>query len=196
MVAFPQRGSCLCGDVAYDLLEDPLTVYVCHCTDCQRQTGSSFALTAIVTRDALKRVRGRPEEYSIELGDGRVKQASFCARCATRLWEPSRISTLAILEPGKVGLHVTAIANISLEDHHPDSVAEFDRMVAERPEILECFATSGQQDYTLKIICESIVEYDRLLNEHILSCKPVHTVSTSFVLHGTKHTTALPLPGD
>ena len=100
MIAFPQRGSCLCGDIAFDLLEDPLTVYVCHCTDCQRQTGSSFALTAIVIREALKLVRGTPEEYSIELHDGRIKQAHFCARCATRLWEPSSVSTLAVLEPG------------------------------------------------------------------------------------------------
>jgi Lrp/AsnC family leucine-responsive transcriptional regulator len=122
---------------------------------------------------------------------------SPCWRRVRRLEEQGVIrANVAILEPGKVGLHVTAIANISLEDHHPDSVAEFDRMVAERPEILECFATSGQHDYTLKVICESIVEYDRLLNEHILSCKPVHTVSTSFVLRGTKHTTALPLAGD
>lgn len=122
---------------------------------------------------------------------------SPCWRRIRRLEKQGVIrASVAILEPKKVGLHVTAIANISLEDHHPDSVAEFDRMVAERPEILECYATSGQQDYTLKVICESIVAYDRLLNKHILRCKAVHTVSTSFVLRGTKDTTSLPLPID
>ncbi|MEJ2535415.1 MAG: Lrp/AsnC family transcriptional regulator, partial [Gammaproteobacteria bacterium] len=68
---------------------------------------------------------------------------------------------VALLDPERVGLHVTAIANVTLEDHHPDSVAEFDRIVKGRPEILECYATSGQYDYTLKVICESIVAYDR-----------------------------------
>jgi DNA-binding Lrp family transcriptional regulator len=122
---------------------------------------------------------------------------SPCWRRVRRLEKLGVIrANVAILEPEKVGLHVTAIANVSLEDHHPDSVAEFDRMVAERPEILECYATSGQQDYTLKVICESITAYDRLLNEHILRCKAVHTVSTSIVLRGTKHTTALPLAGE
>ncbi|MCW8926185.1 MAG: Lrp/AsnC family transcriptional regulator [Xanthomonadales bacterium] len=119
---------------------------------------------------------------------------SPCWRRVRRLERQGVIrANVAILEPEKVGLHVTAIANVSLEDHHPDSLLEFDRMIAERPEILECYATSGQQDYTLKVICESIAAYDRLLNEHLLSCRAVQTVSTSIVLRGTKHTTALPL---
>lgn len=101
---------------------------------------------------------------------------------------------VVLLDPEKVGLHVMAIANISLEDHHPDSVAEFDRVVRECRQILECYATSGQYDYTLKVICESIGDYDRLLGEQILRCKAVHTVNTSFVLRSTKDTTVLPLP--
>jgi DNA-binding Lrp family transcriptional regulator len=101
--------------------------------------------------------------------------------------------TVALLNAERVGLQVMAIANVSLEDHHPDSVADFDRVVRERPEILECYATSGQYDYMLKAICASIQAYDRLLSEHLMRCKAVHTVNTSFVLRTTKSTTALPL---
>ena len=54
VVAFPQHGGCLCGDLRYSLAEDPLTLYVCHCTDCQRQTGSSFALSMLVRLEALE----------------------------------------------------------------------------------------------------------------------------------------------
>ncbi len=100
MVVFPQRGSCLCGDIQYTLSEDPLTLYACHCTDCQRQSGSSFALSMIVRGEALQIGRGRPQEYSIEMADGRLKQARFCSRCSTRLWGPSSVSGLAVLEPG------------------------------------------------------------------------------------------------
>jgi DNA-binding Lrp family transcriptional regulator len=92
-------------------------------------------------------------------------------------------SNVAILKPDKVGLDVIAIANISLEDHHPDSVKEFDEMVKSRPEILECYAMS----------CPSIKAYDALLARRILQCKAVHTVNTSFVMRSTKYTTALPL---
>ncbi len=100
MVVFPQRGSCLCGDVEYSLSEDPLTLYVCHCTDCQRQTGASFALSMIVRREAIQTVRGQPKQYSIEVADGRLKQSRFCSRCCTRLWGSSSVAGLAVLEPG------------------------------------------------------------------------------------------------
>ena len=102
-------------------------------------------------------------------------------------------ATVALVDAERVGLAVTAIAMVSLEDHHPDSVAEFDRVVQERPEILECHATSGQYDYTLKVVCESIKAYDRLLSRWIMPCKAVHTVNTSFVLRSGKRSTALPL---
>jgi hypothetical protein len=100
MVVFPQRGACLCGDVEYSLGEDPVTLYACHCTDCQRQSGSSFALSMIVRQEALRLVRGRPDQYSIEMADGRLKRAHFCSRCSTRLWGPSTVPGLAVLEPG------------------------------------------------------------------------------------------------
>jgi hypothetical protein len=100
MVAFPQHGACLCGDVGYRLTEDPLTLYACHCTDCQRQSGTSFALSMIVRLRALEITRGRPGEYTIEMGDGRLKRSNFCGRCSTRLWGLSSLNGFAVLEPG------------------------------------------------------------------------------------------------
>jgi len=102
-------------------------------------------------------------------------------------------TTVAILDPEKIGLGVMAVAAVTLEDHHPDSLREFDEMVANRPEILECYAMSGQYDYHLKVVCKSIKAYERLLRAHILSCRAVSHVNTSFVLRSDKDTTALPL---
>ena len=119
---------------------------------------------------------------------------SPCWRRVRRMEKAGIISgSVAILDPESVGLHVVAFAQVSLEDHHPDSVQEFDRMVKDLPEILECHAMSGQHDYQLKVICESIGAYDRLLSEHILRVRAVHTVNTSFVLRTNKSTTVLPL---
>ena len=119
---------------------------------------------------------------------------SPCWRRVRKLENDGIISAnVAILQPGKVGLDVIAIANISLEDHHPDSVSDFDDMVKSRPEILECYAMSGQHDYLIKVVCHSIKAYDALLARYILQCKAVHTVNTSFVMRSTKYTTALPL---
>jgi len=119
---------------------------------------------------------------------------SPCWRRVRRLEEERVISTtVAILDPEKIGLDVIAIAAVSLEDHHPDLVGEFEAMVANRPEILECYAMSGQYDYHLKVVCKSIKAYERLLREHIMPCKAVSRVNTSFALSSNKYTTALPL---
>lgn len=119
---------------------------------------------------------------------------SPCWRRVKRLQAAGVIrATVSLVDAQAVGLQVKALAMVTLEDHHPDSVAEFNRVVQERPEILECHATSGQHDYTLKIVCESIVAYDQLLSRWIMPCKAVHTVNTSFVLRSAKDTTALPL---
>lgn len=100
MRSFPQDGGCLCGDLRYSLGEDPVTLYACHCTDCQRQTGSSFALSMIVRRTALRLVQGQAREFSVKLADGRTKGGFFCNRCVTKLWGDSRIANLAVLDPG------------------------------------------------------------------------------------------------
>lgn len=97
---FPQQGGCLCGDVRYSLEADPVTLYACHCTDCQTQSGASFALSMLVAKEALRLVRGQTDEYSIELADGHRKGSNFRRHCATRLWGRSRAEGLAILEPG------------------------------------------------------------------------------------------------
>ncbi len=119
---------------------------------------------------------------------------SPCWRRVRKLEEDRVISTtVAILDPEKIGLDVIAVAAVTLEDHHPDLVGEFEAMVANRPEILECYAMSGQYDYHLKVVCKSIKAYEKLLREHIMPCKAVSHVNTSFALSSNKYTTALPL---
>jgi DNA-binding Lrp family transcriptional regulator len=136
--------------------------------------------------------------------NGRLSSQALAARvglstspCWRRVKRMERAGVIAgnvaILNPESVGLHVIAFALVSLEDHHPDSVSDFDRMVEDLPEILECHAMSGQHDYQLKVVCESIGAYDQLLSQHILRVEAVHTVNTSFVLRTNKSTTALPL---
>ncbi len=134
MVVFPQRGGCLCDGTRYSLSEDPITLYACHCTECQRQTGASFALSMLVRQEALQIVRGRPEEYSLKMRDGRPKRSNFCGRCSTRLWGPSSVPGLAVLEPGTlddtswllpVGHIWTRSAQAWL--HIPEDALSFDR---------------------------------------------------------------------
>ena len=94
-------GGCLCGAVRYRLNGDPITLYVCHCTDCQTATGTSFVLSMLVPRDAIEVLRGEPELHETELPDGRRKRANRCPVCATNVWgAPHRFPQILNLHPG------------------------------------------------------------------------------------------------
>jgi hypothetical protein len=97
----PYSGGCLCGAVRYQVRAEPFTIYCCHCTDCQRRTGSAFAISMIVPRGALMLMRGAPVEIKTTLADGRVKTGKSCAVCSVRLWgEPVKVPDIAIVQPG------------------------------------------------------------------------------------------------
>lgn len=94
-------GGCLCGAIRYVISGEPLTLYACHCTDCQRRTGTGFALSLVVSRDSVEVRSGEPVPYSAKLADGRIKQGRMCAACGTRLWAESVRSPQAlIVQPG------------------------------------------------------------------------------------------------
>jgi hypothetical protein len=97
----PYLGNCLCGKVKFRLNSEPLTLYACHCTDCQRRSGGAFLLSMWVQRDSLEVLEGNPELVSSTAPDGRERRNKICRACEVRLWaEPVNRPRLAILRPG------------------------------------------------------------------------------------------------
>jgi len=97
----PLTGGCQCGAVRYAIDAEPLTLYACHCTECQRQTGSAFALSMVVKREALRITSGAPKEWLRRHESGRVIACVFCDACGTRLYHNPHINTqITILKPG------------------------------------------------------------------------------------------------
>ena len=97
----PYVGGCLCGAIRYRLTAEPLTLYVCHCTDCQKQTNTSFNLSMPVARESFELVRGEPGRYSVPLSGGRRWDGRFCPVCITRVWsEPPKFPQVINLRPG------------------------------------------------------------------------------------------------
>lgn len=100
MPSLPQTGGCLCGDVRYSLREDPVTVYACHCTDCQTETGSAVYLAVVVPAAALAYTRGKPVPWQVALADGRSKGSDHCERCKTKIGAASKVTGLASIDGG------------------------------------------------------------------------------------------------
>lgn len=97
----PLSGGCQCGNLRYEVRAEPLSIYVCHCTECQRQSGSAFAMSMIVPRPALVILSGKPQRWSRTTERGNVLDGDFCPTCGTRLAHYPHINErVAILKPG------------------------------------------------------------------------------------------------
>ncbi|MGP3695663.1 GFA family protein [Rhodobacter sp. NSM] len=80
------EGRCTCGEVRYRLTERPLFVHCCHCSWCQRETGTAFALNAMIEADRVELVAGQPEVVRIASNSGKGQEVLRCPRCQVALW--------------------------------------------------------------------------------------------------------------
>ncbi len=83
-----KTGSCQCGSVHYELECKPITVYACHCLECQRQTASAFELSVPVRTVDLK-ITGNLAVYRRPADSGAFTDCRFCAACGTRIYHQS-----------------------------------------------------------------------------------------------------------
>ena len=79
------RGGCSCGKVRYQLLAAPIRVHCCHCTDCQRHTGSAFVLNAIIETSAMRIIRGALEAAPVPRSYG-PHDIYRCRKCKVAVW--------------------------------------------------------------------------------------------------------------
>jgi hypothetical protein len=89
----PLCGGCQCGAIRYELSHGPLQLYVCHCTECRKQSASAFGISFIVPQAALRLTQGEPRFWSRPTDTGNTLDCAFCGDCGTRLWHQRRGST-------------------------------------------------------------------------------------------------------
>ena len=78
-------GRCTCGKVTYRAAVDPMIVHCCHCSWCQRETGSAFVINALIERDTLA-VDGEIEIIDTPSNSGRGQKIARCPTCRVALW--------------------------------------------------------------------------------------------------------------
>jgi hypothetical protein len=83
---FPAEGGCDCRAVRYRMLTRPLFVHCCHCRWCQRESGASFALNAMIESDRVVELGVAPELVDTPSDSGMGQQIARCPRCRVALW--------------------------------------------------------------------------------------------------------------
>ncbi len=81
-------GQCLCGAVRYQITAAPLAMYHCHCSQCRRASGASFATNLLIRSEHFELTAGRDALASFESSPG--KQRHFCSRCGSPIFSASQ----------------------------------------------------------------------------------------------------------
>jgi len=82
----PYDGGCTCRNVRYRLTSRPLFVHCCHCTWCQRETGSAFALNAMIEADRVEMLHGEVEVVDTPSNSGKGQRIARCPTCRIAVW--------------------------------------------------------------------------------------------------------------
>lgn len=80
------EGGCSCGEVRYRLVSEPMIVHCCHCSWCQRETGSAFVLNAVIERDRIELLAGEPELVMTPSASGKGQEIARCPTCRVAVW--------------------------------------------------------------------------------------------------------------
>ena len=143
-------------------------------------------IVALLKRNARMSVT----QMSLELGVSRVTIDAHIKKM-----EASGVITgySARLDPEAVGHGLCVLVHLSLRRHTLDSTAEIEREVSSYPEVLQCFAVTGNADYVLRVVVPDMASYDRFLNEKIFTLKAIAQVNSNFALREIKNSHTLPL---
>jgi DNA-binding Lrp family transcriptional regulator len=129
-----------------------------------------------------------------ELADRVGMSSSATWRRVRSLEEAGIIDRYAVIvDPKKAGFGLSSMVHVSLARHEQANVENFVREVLRHPEVLECFATSGEADFHLRVVVEDIDAYNRFLDDFIFRLPGVSQVRSNIVLKEIKTDTALPL---
>ena len=79
-------GRCACGEIQYEMRQHPLFVHCCHCTWCQRETGSAFVLNALIEARNVQCLKGAPVKIDTPSASGHGQSIFRCPTCRVALW--------------------------------------------------------------------------------------------------------------
>lgn len=79
-------GGCTCGAIRYRLVSRPLFVHCCHCTWCQRETGSAFVLNVLIESDRVELLEGSPQMVMTPSKSGKGQKIFRCPECQVAVW--------------------------------------------------------------------------------------------------------------
>ena len=102
-------------------------------------------------------------------------------------------ATVRLADAGRLGRSVNVLCQVRMTRQTIEARAEFEEFIQARPEIVECYAMSGEWDYLLRIAVRDVADYDRFIMRGVLAHPSVANAASNFALRQVKYTTEIPV---
>lgn len=147
-----------------------------------------------IDRKILEHLQGHGRASNLELAEIASLSPAQCHRRHRRLEEQGYISGYAArVDAQRLGLGVIAFISVTMARGHQIDMPKFQDLIADMPQILECYSVTGDFDYVLKVIARDLQTLSQLLMGTLMHMPGVTAVRSSVCLDEIKCTTALPL---
>ena len=147
-----------------------------------------------VDRKIIEVIQEEARISNAELADRVGLSPSPCWR-RVRALEDARVIRryVTLVDAETIGLPINVFATVTLEKQVERALERFERAVAERPEVMECYLMTGEFDYLLRVVVPSLGAYERFLMDHLTRIEGIASIKSSFALKQVRYKTALPL---
>lgn len=129
-----------------------------------------------------------------ELSERVGTSTASCWRRVKALEQAGIIDTYTtLLNRESLGLSLCVFVHITLSRHNKENTQAFEKSIQNRPEVMECFATTGDADFILRVVTKSIVSFDQFLEDFLFELPEISQIRSNIALRELKFDTALPL---
>ena len=147
-----------------------------------------------IDRKILSVLQNDARITNTDLADKVGLSAAPCLRRVRSLEEDGVIRKhVTLLDPAAVNLGVTVFVQITLDLQVEGRLDIFEKAIARRPEVLECYLMTGPRDYLLRVVVADLAAYERFLKQKLTRLSGIGSIESSFALEQVKYTNVLPL---
>lgn len=147
-----------------------------------------------IDRRILDRLQQNGRISNVDLAREVGLSPSPCLRRVRDLEDSGVIDRyVAVLDQRAAGLALSIFVQVTLERQIETALETFERRVADRPEVMECYLMTGDSDYLLRIVVADVAAYEEFLKSHLTRIPGVASIKSSFALNRVKYETALPI---
>ena len=131
---------------------------------------------------------------NLELAEKICLSPSPCSRRVKILEEEGYIrSRVTLLNPEKIGLSVSVFIQVTLNHQAKNNLLDFERVVSEWPEVMECYLMTGDFDYLIRVVVPDLTLYQQFLDIRLTPLEGIDNIRSSFSLKRVRYKTNMPL---